>query len=101
MGRNDIRPNVRTFTALITALGVAKQWDRALGVLRRMKQQAPGSGSEPNAYTYSGACPPLPALLVQEVLPCLRCRQPSPAQLTDAPALPLCPPLCSHDQGDG
>lgn len=53
MGRNDIRPNVRTFTALITALGVAKQWDRALGVLRRMKQQAPGSGSEPNAYTYS------------------------------------------------
>lgn len=112
MLRSDIKPNVRTYTALITgeggltseltlvsactrlralrcsaaaaackpascppqmrappafppscfppsprpaALGNAKQWDRALGVVRRMRRHSFGGGLEPNAYTYSGA----------------------------------------------
>ena len=43
---------MRTYTALVTALGNAQQWDRALKLLRGMKQPH-GSSIEPNAYTYS------------------------------------------------
>ncbi len=47
-----VRPNARTFTALMAALGNAKRWGRAVEVLRRM--QTPEWGSvAPNAYTYS------------------------------------------------
>jgi pentatricopeptide repeat protein len=53
MASAGIKPNVRTYTALITALGNASEWDRALSLLRRMRAcNAPG-GVEPNAYTYS------------------------------------------------
>lgn len=54
MMRSDIKPNVRTYTALITALGNARQWDRALDIVARMKRHGYGAGIEPNAYTYSG-----------------------------------------------
>lgn len=54
MLRSDIKPNVRTYTALIAALGNAGQWERALEVVQRMRRHAYGSGIEPNAYTYSG-----------------------------------------------
>ena len=108
MLRSDIKPNVRTYTALITggflwlarggsclvccvgtspqhgsaaaaacrqlaaapncsltamphprlcpsaALGNARQWDRALDIVRRMLRHGFGGGLEPNAYTYSG-----------------------------------------------
>ena len=47
-GQAGVRPNVRTFTALITALGNAKQWDRALSTLRRMKSE-PGQVSSPHS----------------------------------------------------
>ena len=50
--RSGVKPNVRTYTALVTALGNAQQWDRALKLLRGMKQPH-GSSIEPNAYTYS------------------------------------------------
>ena len=52
VGRSGVKPNVRTYTALVTALGNAQQWDRALKLLRGMKQPH-GSSIEPNAYTYS------------------------------------------------
>ena len=54
MLRSDIKPNVRTYTALITALGNARQWERALDIVARMKRHGYGAGIEPNAYTYSG-----------------------------------------------
>ena len=50
--RSGVKPNVRTYTALVTALGNAQQWDRAIKLLRGMKQPD-GSSFEPNAYTYS------------------------------------------------
>ena len=53
MGSAGIKPNVRTYTALITALGNASEWDRALGLLRRMRACSAPGGVEPNAYTYS------------------------------------------------
>lgn len=34
MLRSDIRPNVRTYTALIAALGAGGQWERALEVVQ-------------------------------------------------------------------
>lgn len=40
--------------AVLAALGNAKQWDRAMGVVRSMRRHSLGSGLEPNAYTYSG-----------------------------------------------
>jgi pentatricopeptide repeat protein len=48
-----VRPNVRTYTALITALGNAKQWSRALELLQSLKSDTSGTRVEPNAYTYS------------------------------------------------
>lgn len=49
---NAVRPNARTYTALMAALGNAKRWGRAVEVLRRM--QSPEWGCvQPNAYTYS------------------------------------------------
>lgn len=48
-----IKPNVRTFTALMTAFGTAREWERALSLLRSMRTQAGAGGVEPNAYTYS------------------------------------------------
>ena len=36
------------------ALGNARQWDRALDIVRRMRRHGFGGGLEPNAYTYSG-----------------------------------------------
>ena len=53
MASAGIKPNVRTYTALITALGNASEWDRALGLLRRMRACGAPGGVEPNAYTYS------------------------------------------------
>ena len=53
MASAGIKPNVRTYTALITALGNASEWDRALGLLRRMRACSAPGGVEPNAYTYS------------------------------------------------
>lgn len=47
-----LKPNVRTYTALLTALGNGNQWERAVEMLRLM--QTPEWGSvQPNAYTYS------------------------------------------------
>lgn len=51
--QNGVKPNVRTYTALITALGNAKQWKRALNILKAMKHDTSGNHVEPNAYTYS------------------------------------------------
>jgi pentatricopeptide repeat protein len=48
-----VKPNVRTYTALITALGNGKQWSRALNLLRSLKNDASSGRVEPNAYTYS------------------------------------------------
>lgn len=48
-----IRPNVRTYTALVAALGRGSQWPRAQRLLRDMRRGAPWAGAEPNAYTYS------------------------------------------------
>ncbi len=48
-----VRPNVRTYTALITALGNAKQWKRELHTLQRLKTDMSANRVEPNAYTYS------------------------------------------------
>lgn len=48
-----VRPNVRTYTALITAQANAHQWERALGTLRRLKTDHSWRRVEPNAYTYS------------------------------------------------
>lgn len=48
-----VKPNVRTYTALITALGNAKQWSRALELLRSLKADTSSGRIEPNAYTYS------------------------------------------------
>ena len=48
-----VKPNVRTYTALITALGNAKQWKRALHTLQRLKTDMSAARVEPNAYTYS------------------------------------------------
>ena len=49
-----MKPNVRTYTALITAMGNAKQWRRALATIESMKHsQAWSNTVEPNAYTYS------------------------------------------------
>lgn len=48
-----VKPNVRTYTALITALGNAKQWSRALDLLRSLKADTSSGRVEPNAYTYS------------------------------------------------
>jgi pentatricopeptide repeat protein len=47
-----LKPNVRTFTALVGALANARQWDRALEVLARMRTPAWG-GVAPNSYTYT------------------------------------------------
>ena len=41
---------------LSAALGNAKQWDRALEIVKRMRRHGFGGGLEPNAYTYSGGC---------------------------------------------
>ncbi len=54
MNRSDIKPNVRTYTALISSLATAGQWERALEVLQRMRKRVYGVNAEPNAYTYSG-----------------------------------------------
>ena len=51
--QNGVKPNVRTYTALITALGNGKQWSRALKTLEAMKHDTSGNHVEPNAYTYS------------------------------------------------
>lgn len=49
-----MKPNVRTYTALVTAMGNARQWSRALATIERMKHtQVANSSVEPNAYTYS------------------------------------------------
>jgi len=48
-----VRPNVRTYTALVTALGNGGQWARALDTLGAMRREGPGGHVEPNAYTYS------------------------------------------------
>ena len=48
-----VKPNVRTYTALIAALGAAKQWERALGTLRSLREDTSAGRVEPNAYTYS------------------------------------------------
>ena len=48
-----MRPNVRTYTALITAMANAHEWERAVDTLRRMKQDSSWRRVEPNAYTYS------------------------------------------------
>jgi pentatricopeptide repeat protein len=52
-GQAGVKPNVRTYTALITALGNAKQWKRALHTLQRLKTDMSAARVEPNAYTYS------------------------------------------------
>ncbi|KAG2430965.1 hypothetical protein HYH02_013498 [Chlamydomonas schloesseri] len=49
---NSVRPNARTYTALMAALGNAKRWARAVEVLGRMQTPEWG-GVQPNAYTYS------------------------------------------------
>lgn len=69
MLRSDIKPNVRTYTALITALGNARQWERALDIVARMKRHGYGAGIEPNAYTYSGVRPPLGRSVVDAFAP--------------------------------
>lgn len=52
--RAGVKPNVRTYTALVTAMGNGRQWQRALVTMERMKHSQPFSGViEPNAYTYS------------------------------------------------
>ena len=51
--QNGVKPNVRTYTALITALGNAKQWKRAMSTLDAMKHDTSSNHVEPNAYTYS------------------------------------------------
>lgn len=48
-----VKPNVRTYTALIAALGAAKQWERALATLRSLREDKSAGHVEPNAYTYS------------------------------------------------
>ena len=48
-----VKPNVRTYTALIAALGAAKQWERALATLRSLGDDSSAGRVEPNAYTYS------------------------------------------------
>lgn len=48
-----IRPNVRTYTALVAALGRGRQWERARRLLGDMRRGCPWGGAEPNAYTYS------------------------------------------------
>ena len=48
-----MRPNVRTYTALVTALGNGGQWQRALDMLAAMRREGPGGHVEPNAYTFS------------------------------------------------
>ena len=48
-----VKPNVRTYTALIAALGAARQWERALATLRSLCEDASAGRVEPNAYTYS------------------------------------------------
>ncbi len=48
-----IRPNVRTYTALVAALGRGGQWERARRLLGDMRRGCPWGGAEPNAYTYS------------------------------------------------
>ncbi len=48
-----IRPNVRTYTALVGALGRGGQWTRAQRLLRDMRRGQPWGGTEPNAYTFS------------------------------------------------
>lgn len=63
----QVKPNVRTYTALVTAMGNAQQWDRALEIVRRMKAQAQWGGCEPNAYTYSA----LLKTMGEQVIPCL------------------------------
>ena len=50
MHEAGVRPNVRTYTALVTALGNAHQWDRAFATVHQMRASR---GVEPNAYTYS------------------------------------------------
>lgn len=49
----DIKPNVRTYTALITALGNGRQWNEAFTLIQRMRGGNGQGGVEPNAYTYS------------------------------------------------
>ncbi len=49
---NGVRPNARTYTALLSALGNARRWARAVEVLGRMQSPEWG-GVQPNAYTYS------------------------------------------------
>ena len=51
--QQKVKPNVRTYTALITALGNAKQWKRAMATLHAMKNDKSGTYVEPNAYTFS------------------------------------------------
>ena len=54
MLRSGVKPNVRTYTALVTSMGNARQWHKALELIQQMKAAAVnGSGVEPNAYTYS------------------------------------------------
>ena len=81
--RSGVKPNVRTYTALVTALGNAQQWDRALKLLRGMKQPH-GSSIEPNAYTYSA----LIKALGEQVHFCMLDLVPTqavPDMLTEAP----------------
>ncbi len=54
MLRSGVKPNVRTYTALVTSMGNARQWHKALELIQQMKVAAVnGSGVDPNAYTYS------------------------------------------------
>ena len=48
-----IKPNVRTYTALMTAFSNAREWERARSLLRSMHAQQGHAAVEPNAYTYS------------------------------------------------
>lgn len=51
--QHQVRPNVRTYTALITAMCNAQKWEMAMETLAKMKAGGFGGQVEPNAYTYS------------------------------------------------
>lgn len=52
---NVVPPNVRTYTALMTGLATAQQWERAFRLLRRMgcNRNSDVPAVKPNAYTYA------------------------------------------------
>lgn len=53
IGSVEIKPNVRTYTALVTALGNGRQWKEAFLLIQQMRSNSGFNGVEPNAYTYS------------------------------------------------